>query len=77
LPEVELGEKQYEQVSPAMTDNPELQDIVQRFEREADEEAEEDLDFSSGDSISLSPEIEQFLSDVAGSEDEPEARDQT
>ena len=77
LPEVELGEKQYEQVSPAMTDNPELQDIVQRFEREADEEAEEDLDFSSGDSISLSPEIEQFLSDIAGSEDEPEARDQT
>ncbi|MGA0275162.1 MAG: PAC2 family protein [Dehalococcoidia bacterium] len=77
LPEVELGEKQYEQVSPAMNDNPELQDMVQRFEREADEEAEEDLDFSTGDRISLSSEIEQFLSDVAGSEDEPDTRDQS
>jgi hypothetical protein len=36
LPEIEMGEKQYDQVSPAMTDNPALKDMVERFERETD-----------------------------------------
>jgi len=67
LPEVEMGEKQYEQVSPAMTDNPALKEMVERFERETDSETSNggDSGISSGDGISLSPEIERFLSDVA------------
>jgi len=69
LPEVEMGEKQYEQVSPAMTDNPELKEMVERFERETDtaasRESDSDSSSRSSDGISLSPEIEQFLSDVA------------
>jgi hypothetical protein len=36
LPEIEMGEKQYDQVSPAMTDNPALKDMVERFERDTD-----------------------------------------
>lgn len=67
LPEVEMGEKQYEQVSPAMTDNPALKEMVERFERESDSETSggNESGISSGDGISLSPEIERFLSDVA------------
>jgi hypothetical protein len=69
LPEVEMGEKQYEQVSPAMTDNPALKEMVERFERETDTDTSGDpgsgASSGSAEGISLSPEIEQFLSDIA------------
>ncbi len=84
LPEVEMGEKQYDQVSPAMTDNPALKEMVERFERETDTDVPSERGPGSGGTsseggISLSPEIEQFLSDVAESdagsdEDEPESQ---
>ena len=67
-PEVEMGEKQYDQVSPAMLDNPQLKEMVERFERETDSDTSGDPgsgDSASPEGISLSPEIEQFLSDVA------------
>ena len=74
LPEVEMGEKQYDQVSPAMSDNPALQEMVERFELETDQEPTSmeggvARSSSGSDGISLSPEIEQFLSDVADGED--------
>lgn len=68
LPEVEMGEKQYDQVSPAMTDNPALKEMVERFERETDIDSSDEGESgrsTSPEGISLSPEIEQFLSDVA------------
>jgi len=71
LPEIEMGEKQYDQVNPAMTDNPALKEMVERFEREAEVEttsdsgSSDDDGSSTGDGISLSPEIEQFLSEIA------------
>ena len=73
LPEIEMGQKQYEQVGPAMTDNPALKEMVERFEREAETDSTDDdeliLDSSSTDSgVSLSPEIEQFLSEIAEGE---------
>jgi hypothetical protein len=78
LPEIEMGEKQYDQVNPAMTDNPALKDMVERFERESDSGESGDRG-DSGEGISLSPEIEQFLSDVAEGEidsegDEPDSQ---
>ena len=80
LPEVEMGEKQYEQVNPAMIDNPQLKDMVERFERESDTDEDDGGGQVADDSdVSLSPEIEQFLSEIAegdlGSDsDEPESR---
>jgi len=73
LPEVEMGEKQYEQVNPAMIDNPQLKDMVERFERESDTEDDDELDVRGGQApdssgVSLSPEIEQFLSEIAEGE---------
>ena len=38
LPEIEMAERQYDQVTPAMNDNPALKDMVERFERGSDEE---------------------------------------
>ena len=69
LPEIEMGDKQYEQINPTMTDNPALRDMVEKFERESDSNSIDEnpgipLD-GSVDPISLPPEIEQFLSDVA------------
>ena len=77
LPEIEMGERQYEQVSPAMNDNPALKDMVERFERETDagtqEEDVTDSDSSesvTGDAFPLSAEIEQFLRDISKSEND-------
>ena len=79
LPEVEMGEQQYEQVGPAMNNNPQLKEMVERFERERESDgspADDDgsrantAEEISGDRISLSPEIEQFLSDIAEGESE-------
>lgn len=76
LPEVELAEKQYDQVKPAMTDNPALKGMVERFERESDVEALDENPASADDGIALSPEIEQFLSEVAeNGEDDPNSGD--
>ncbi len=77
LPEIEMGERQYEQVSPAMNDNPALKDMVERLERETDagmqEEDVTDSDSSesvTGDAFPLSAEIEQFLRDISKSEND-------
>ena len=78
LPEIEMAEKQYDQVTPAMNDNPALRDMVERFERDSDVDSSggdpaegpgEDSGESRGE-ISLSPEIERFLSDVAQPDDD-------
>tara|TARA_B110000467_G_scaffold63498_1_gene57904 strand:- start:536 stop:955 length:420 start_codon:yes stop_codon:yes gene_type:complete len=84
LPEVEMGEKQYDQVNPAMIDNPQLKDMVERFERESDTDDGDGSDDGRGQEadssgVSLSPEIEQFLSEIAEGDlgadsDEPESR---
>jgi len=77
LPEIEMGERQYEQVNPALADNPALKEMIERFERETDADPDderspgsEELGQDSGDSVSLSPEIEQFLTDIAQGEDD-------
>tara|TARA_B100000676_G_scaffold196997_1_gene193650 strand:- start:163 stop:531 length:369 start_codon:yes stop_codon:yes gene_type:complete len=81
LPEIEMGEKQYDQVGPAMIDNPALQEMVERFERESDiaagsisdnDQSDTDTDSDSA-GILLSPEIEQFLSQFAENEDHSES----
>ena len=75
LPEIDMGAKQYDQVTPAMIDNPALKDMVERFERESDNDisGESDSSTSGPDSSSdtevmLSPEIEQFLNDISQSD---------
>jgi hypothetical protein len=78
LPEVEMGEKQYEQVGPAMIDNPQLKEMVERFERESDEPRLDAGDSSSDESdeiVSLPPEIEQFLTDIAQSDADSDTDD--
>jgi hypothetical protein len=83
FPEVEMAAKQYEQVNPAMNENPALREMVKRFERDSDSESEPDSTgenptISGGeqsDAISLSPEIEQFLSDIAHGETDPDNED--
>jgi hypothetical protein len=79
LPEIEMGEKQYEQVNPAMTDNPALKDMVERFERESDTGTQENVgDSDSSESLSsgafpLSDEIEKFLSDISQSKNDDDS----
>ena len=75
LPEIDMGAKQYDQVTPAMIDNPALKDMVERFERESDNDisGESDSstsgpDSSSDSEVMLSPEIEQFLNDISQSD---------
>ncbi len=68
LPEIELGEQQYSQVTPAMTNNPRLAEMVKRFEEEYDS-TDDDEDQSSG-SVELSAEIEAFLDEVRGGDSE-------
>ncbi len=82
LPEIELGEKQYDQVNPAMTDNPGLKEMVERFERELDtaESGDRDGNLSSsmsdqGEDFSLSDEIEQFLSEISNGETDSDDED--
>ena len=72
LPEIGLGEKQYDQVTPARKDNPALRDMVERFERENDNDLRGESDSSTAGSDSsadaeviLPPEIEQFLNDIS------------
>ena len=79
LPEIEMGEKQYEQVNPAMTDNPALKDMVERFERKSDTGTQENVGDSdsseslSSDAFPLSDEIEKFLSDISQRENDDDS----
>ena len=79
LPEIEMAAKQYDQVTPAMNDNPVLKDMVERFERGSDSESDadgpEEMPGGQSEGITLSPEIEQFLSDVAHVENANDADD--
>jgi len=65
FPEIGLGEKQYEQVTPAMVDNPALRDMVERFERESDNDLSGESDSRVDTGVMLPPEIEQFLNDIS------------
>ncbi|MDA1256354.1 MAG: PAC2 family protein [Chloroflexi bacterium] len=67
IPEVELGEQQYAQVTPAMSNNPRLAEMVNRFEVEYDSR---DQDDDSPPSVELPPEIERFLDEVRGGDSE-------
>jgi hypothetical protein len=66
LPEVALGEQQYSQVTPAMTNNPRLAEMVKRFEDEYDSNDDE----TPPPSVELSAEIEAFLDEVRGADSE-------
>ena len=58
-----MGKNQYEQVTP-LSDNNELRNMIQRFEKEFDSRNDViNLDYDS--EISLLPEVEQFLSDIS------------
>jgi hypothetical protein len=63
VPEKALADQQYDQVTPAMLNNPQLKELVAKFEADFDREA--GVEPEADDSIELSPEIEQFLDDVA------------
>ncbi len=63
VPEKSLADQQYGQVTPAMTNNPQLQELVKKFEDDYDRDAGEVPEDS--EEVELSPEIEQFLDDVA------------
>lgn len=63
VPEKALADQQYNQVTPAMANNPQLQELVKKFEEDYDRDAGDQPE--SDESIELSPEIEKFLDDVA------------
>lgn len=63
VPEKSLAEQQYDQVTPAMTNNPQLRELVTKFEEDYDRDAGQQAE--TDESIELSPEIEQFLDDVS------------
>jgi len=66
--EYNLGKNQYEQVTPALSDNNELRNMIQRFEKEFDSRNDViNLDYDS--EISLLPEVEQFLNDISNNDD--------
>ncbi|MDP6667684.1 MAG: PAC2 family protein, partial [Dehalococcoidia bacterium] len=73
LPEIEMAEKQYDQVTPAMTDNPALKDMVERFERESDVDSLDENPALPADEVTLPPSIEQFLTDVAQSDSDDDS----
>ncbi len=83
LPEIEMGARQYEQVNPALSDNPALQEMIERFERETDSGSGDDRSTGSEgsgsddseESVSLPPEIEQFLTDIAQGDDDSPTED--
>lgn len=60
IPEMAMGAQQYAQVSPAMAQNPQLQEMVVAFEKEYDQEQAAE----GSREPSLSPEIEEFLKNV-------------
>jgi predicted ATP-grasp superfamily ATP-dependent carboligase len=66
LPEIEMGARQYAQVTPAMASNPQLQEMVASFEQEYDAQRARE---NKEQAAQLSPEIEAFLKDVEGKAD--------
>lgn len=60
VPEMAMGAQQYAQVTPAMAQNPQLQEMVVAFEKEYDQQQASE----HRQRPSLSPEIEEFLKDV-------------
>jgi hypothetical protein len=69
VPERALAEQQYNQLTPAILNNPQLQELVTKFEadydRDTGEQKESQPDEAANDSVELPPEIEKFLDDVA------------
>ncbi len=65
VPEKDLAEQQYDQVTPAMSNNPQLQELVKKFEDDYDRDAGTQTEGDAEESIELSPEIERFLDDVS------------
>lgn len=73
VPEKALAAQQYSQVTPALLNNPQLQELVSKFEADYDRDADAQPDApadgppeeSPEESVELSPEIEKFLDDVA------------
>ena len=61
LPELGMGEKQYSQVDSAISANPSLKSMIKKFEENYDKNSVH-TEIKSPD---LSPDIEQFLKDVA------------
>ena len=59
-PERELGQQQYDQITPAVQKNSELAEVVHRLEQEYDSRPEEE----APDRVELSPEIERFLDEL-------------
>ena len=55
-------------MTPALSDNNELRNMIQRFEKEFDSRNDViNLDYDS--EISLLPEVEQFLNDISNNDD--------
>ena len=65
VPERALAEQQYDQVTPAMLNNPQLQELVTKFETDYDRDISASTEPQPDDIVELSPEIEKFLDDVA------------
>lgn len=63
VPEKSLAAQQYDQVTPAMTNNPQLRELVTKFEEDYDRDVKETPE--ADETVELSAEIEQFLDDVA------------
>ena len=61
MPEKSIAEQQYEQVSPALVNNPQLRDLVKKYEDEYDSGSK----LMSEQAVELLPEVEKFLADVA------------
>jgi len=61
LPELGMGEKQYSQVDSAILANPSLKSMIKKFEENYDKSNAH----SESDPPDLSPDVEQFLKDVA------------
>ena len=73
LPEDALGERQYAQVTPALADNPELAQLVARFERDYDRRMAAGDEAEAGERVELPADVERFLKDL---ESRPEGDDQ-
>lgn len=61
FPEREMGEQQYSQVDSALDSNPQLKELVTKFEAEYDQKAAGEVP----EPTRLAPEIEKFLDEVA------------
>ncbi|MFL2665104.1 MAG: PAC2 family protein [Dehalococcoidia bacterium] len=70
--EFDLGKNQYEQVTPALSDNNELRNMIERFEKEFDSRNKLiNIDYDS--EVSLLPEVEKFLNDISSNDESEES----